>query len=724
MLIVENMILQLLDIDLKQESLQRVLWISPNQDYVVVVDITNSKKMQFPVFRKYKDIIKEANNGQLKKVDFEPDLRLLSPDEEYLKVHKTKRDEKWDVIKDIVSEEPDIYIREKRGTLIKTVNEKTGKAKKVIYEYLKKYWFYGKTINGLLDNYFDCGAPGEPRMYKKKPGPRPKDGNDFIVTQQDKAIFEKAIKHFHIKEGMDIKATHEHMLSEWYSTESVRKRGVLIPIVEPEKSPTLRQFRGWYSKNYTKFDRYSNRHGKRKAEMNVRPLLGNSEERALSVGSLYEIDSTPADIILVAEDRKTILGSPTLYIVKDVLSRLITGFNVTLFHASVIEQMVALENAATNKVDFCKKYGVDIDDSEWPCEHLPRMIAGDRGELRAKMSENLVNLKVEIANAPSYRGDLKPFVEQDFRITNKKIREVFGNAGAKPPKMIERGDKDPTRKAMLTIHDFTQFMIYFTLAYNKKALNNDYFITREMFNDKVDLTPIDVWNWGEGKKLLHEEPRELLRFNLLPKETANVTRWGIKWQGMYYTHELGIKQGWFVEGRIDGQKKITVIYDPRNVSSIFIRLKDGSMEQCHLTSKYKEYDDLHLEDVKAIMKYKKEQIDQKAKEEKQHNAELIAYTKEIVSNAKKETKNATVGMSHYERMKNKRKSRKSEARSIGSQDAWTASDQSNLEENPDQKGEIITFSKNLDKVTSKQNEIQKIFSEKSKKRRRNREFME
>ena len=48
MVIVENMILELLDVDLKQESLQRVLWVSANQEYVVVVDITNSKKMKFP----------------------------------------------------------------------------------------------------------------------------------------------------------------------------------------------------------------------------------------------------------------------------------------------------------------------------------------------------------------------------------------------------------------------------------------------------------------------------------------------------------------------------------------------------------------------------------------------------------------------------------------------------------------------------------------------------
>ena len=524
---------------------------------------------------------------------------------------------------------------------------------------------------------------------------------------------------------MDIKATHQRMCEEWYSTEKIRKRGVLIPIVVPEQSPTLRQFRNWYDKNHSKYDKYSNRYGKRKAEMNVRALLGNSEERALSVGSLFEIDSTPADIILVAVDRKTILGSPTLYIVKDVFSRLIAGFNITLSHASVIEQMVALENAATNKVEFCMNYGIEIEESEWPCSHLPQMLAGDRGELRAKMSENLVNLKVDVANAPSYRGDLKPYVEQDFRITNKKIREHFANAGAKPPKLIERGEKDPARNAMLTIYEFTQFMIYFTLAYNKKALNKEYLITKEMFEDKVELTPIGVWNWGKGKKLLHVEPRDSLRFNLLPKEGATVTRWGIKWQGMYYASDLGLKQGWFVEEQIEGETEITIRYDPRNVSSIFIRLKDGGLQQCYLTAKYKEYDGLHLEDVKAIMKYKKDQIDLNEKEEKQHQADLFAYSKSIVKNAEKETMDATAGMSYSERQKDKRDTRKAEAKVRGSQNAWTASEHLNLGENKIHKGEVVSFPKKApDNLLKEQSEAQRLFSEKSKKRRRNHESLE
>jgi hypothetical protein len=418
--IVKNSIIELLDNELNRESLQRVLWISTNIKEVIVVDITDKQNIQFPFLRKYEGITNEMQEGSCRLVEFEPDLRLISPDPAYLNKYKVERERNWAVIKDIVIQEPDIYISKQRGPLVTNTSEKSGRSKKEIYRLLKKYWFYGKSKNGLLKDYFDCGAPREDRTYEKKTGPKSKDGNKFIVTEDDKEIFEKAVKEFHINKEMDLTATHRHMCEKYYTTVLYRKNNVLVPILEPEKMPTLRQFRYWYNNKFTFADRYSKRHGKRKAEMDVRAFQGDATERALDVGYLFEIDSTPADIILVSEDRQTIIGTPTLYIVKDVLSRMIAGFHASLASASAIEQMVALENAGTNKVEFCRQYGIEIEEDDWPCAHLPKFLTGDRGELKSKMTENLVNINVDVANAPSYRGDLKPFVEQHFRLTNKK----------------------------------------------------------------------------------------------------------------------------------------------------------------------------------------------------------------------------------------------------------------------------------------------------------------
>jgi hypothetical protein len=724
--IIENNIIELLDHGLNHVSLLRVLWISPDKKDVVVVDISDDKNMKYPFFKEYEELVNEINKGMSKVLHTDPDLRLISPAEEYLEKYKESRDSNWNVIKEIVIKEPDIYISDTRGKLVIMTAEETGKAKKEIYRWLKKYWFYGKTKNGLLRNYFNCGAPGEARNYTLKPGPKSKDGNSFVITDKDKKIFKKAIERFHIKEKKSLKATHQHMCEESYHSGYYRKHGVMVPIVEEEgKAPTLRQFKYWYYNNYSQKERYSNKYGKRKAEINMRALMGDPTERALGVGYLYEIDSTPADIILVSEDRETIIGTPTLYIVKDVFSRIIAGFHASLNPASSIEQMVALENAATNKVEFCRQYGIEIEESDWPCINLPQLLAGDRGELKGRLSENLVNLKVDVANAPSYRGDLKPFVERHFKLTNDQIRDLLFEVGAKPAKIKERGDFDPARNAALTIYEFTQFMILQIITYNKSALSEGYFVTKEMFQDKVELSPLGVWNWGKDKKLLHEVPRNLLRYNLLPKAKVNVTRWGIEHSDMCYTSENGLKDGWFEEEKIEGQKQVTICYDPRNVSSIFIRLRNGQLVQCFLTGKYKEFEGLHIEEVKTIMKYKKEEIRRKEKEEKQYQAELHAFSKKLVNDATNKTKEATSGISFNKRQKNKRDTKKSEGRAIGSKNAWTSSESPEKRNELSQTTDIISFPKEYQLgLASKKNEIQHLFSAKNKERRRDSEHME
>ena len=714
----ENTVVALFDENYIPETFLRVLWISSELDIIFVMDITDKKILGLPYQYKYDDLLLEIKEDRGKIIELDPDLRLISPEASYLEKYKADRDKNWFAISEIVCKEPDIYFSKKRSSMIAEMIEKTGRSKKEIYRLLKRYWFYGKNRNGLMKNYFDCGALGESRNYLRKPGPR--STNYYLVTEKDREIFEKAVERFHRKGGMDLTATYTHMVEEFYPSGYYRKNGVMVPIIDSKSAPTKRQFTYWYHKNHSFLERYRKRYGDRKAEMNIRPLQGDPSERALSIGYLYEVDSTPADIILVTEDRKTIIGTPTLYIVKDVFSRMIAGFHVSLSPPSGIEQIVALENAATNKREYCKEFDINIDEEDWPCKNLPKLLNGDRGELKSQLLNNFVNINVDVSNAPSYRGDLKPYVEQHFRITNKKIRELFFTAGAKPPQMINRGDKDPTPNAALTIYEFTRIMILHTIAFNKSALNAEFFVTREMFMDKVALSPIEIWKWGESKKLLHEIPRDVLRYNLLPKVKGIVTRFGIKCNGMYYTSDLGLKDGWFVSGSINGMKEIEASYDPRNVSRIFIRLKNGKLEPCNLTDRYKDYENLHLEEVKAIQKYKKEEIQRNEELEKQHFAELHAFSNELIRSAQKETKNATKGMSKYERQKNKRNIKKMESEKIGSERAWTSVSTSQL----DASKEVLSFSQINLETEEPKDWLKDKFSMKNRERRANRETWE
>lgn len=62
--------------------------------------------------------------------------------------------------------------------------------------------------------------------------------------------------------------------------------------------------------------------------------------------------------------------------------------------------MMAIANAASNKVEFCRTFGIDIEQHEWPAEHIPGTVAGDRAEmLAAGVDHMLEQFNVGVANA-------------------------------------------------------------------------------------------------------------------------------------------------------------------------------------------------------------------------------------------------------------------------------------------------------------------------------------
>lgn len=142
-MIFENSILEVLDNELKPASILRILWISSDVEEVVVVEISNNKKIELPFFWKYSAIFEGIREGMVRILNIEPDIRLISPEENYLEKYKPQRETNWNIIKEIVIKEPDIYIPKLRGMLVKNALENTGKSKKEIYRLLKRYWFYG-----------------------------------------------------------------------------------------------------------------------------------------------------------------------------------------------------------------------------------------------------------------------------------------------------------------------------------------------------------------------------------------------------------------------------------------------------------------------------------------------------------------------------------------------------------------------------------------------------
>ena len=230
-------------------------------------------------------------------------------------------------------------------------------------------------------------------------------------------------------------------------------------------------------------------------ESKHRPILSDSKSETNGPGTRFQIDATIADIYLVSSlDVNKVIGRPVIYAVIDVYSRIVTGLYVGLEGPSWIGAMMALDNMVADKVHFCKQYGIEIFEEQWPTYHLPEIIIADRGEFEGYSVENLINnLNIKIENTTAYRGDLKGIVERKFRTLNGKVKQK--TPGAIQKEYRERGDRDYRLDATLSLKEFTAIIITLVLHHNHKIIDK-YPMEKEMITDGLVPTPIKLWNWG------------------------------------------------------------------------------------------------------------------------------------------------------------------------------------------------------------------------------------
>jgi hypothetical protein len=545
---------------ISERLVERVLWIDEGYILAFVFDIEAQKG--FPHPRKVSEILESLSSGIAVKIAKDPWARIIQ-DEHLTTKEKKCRDKAWDIIAPIVAQEPSIYERRLRGPLVKEAVEKynAGKQKerlieKTVYGYLRRFWQRGKTPNALIPDYANSSGKGErkgvgskkrgrPRKYKNDPD----IGEGKNVTEQDRRIFRITIDTCYNTSKKNTLANAYEQMVKLYYKEDIRydENGVMKSILKPHNEiPTLEQFRYWY-----KVERQSDvektiksRKGSKNFSLNNRAILGTSKEETRGPGSRFQIDATIADVYLVSQyNSNWIIGRPVIYVVIDVFSRMIAGIYVGLEGPSWLGAMMALANAAADKVKFCREYGIEITEEDWPVHHLPDAILGDRGELIGMPVEKnfIPNLHVRVENAASYRADWKGIVERRFALFHGHVKPF--TPGYVDVDFRQRGGKDYRLYSRLTIDAFTKIIIHIVLFHNKEHNLTKYSRDIEMIADDVPSIPIELWKWGISNRSgrLKSFSEEIVKLNLMPTSKATITAKGIKLQGkeMYYTCPTG-----------------------------------------------------------------------------------------------------------------------------------------------------------------------------------------
>ncbi|KIL51780.1 Mu transposase C-terminal domain-containing protein [Jeotgalibacillus campisalis] len=682
-----NTIIEHRDKELKMISIERVLWISKNLDTVVVISIDQKEKYPFPQFKKYSAIIELLTTPFSVKLDIDPYTNMNNPSREYLEKYKKIRDEKWDLIKDYVEMEPYIYEEKNLIELVKEIRRETGKRSKRIYSILREYWIGGKTINSLLPNYSNSGGRGKSKNKSEKKMGRPSKKTTFFgpkvkgvnVVEDDKTIFELAIKQFYKGKNTTLKGTYKEMRAQYYISGYKKLNGELVPTLLPdEEAPTYRQFLYWYKSTYGYKYQLTNNIGERQYQLTGRPIIGNSQNKATGPGDIFEIDATIGDIYLVSEiDRSRIIGRPVIYIVKDAYSRLVVGVYVGLEGPSWLAAMMALENTTTNKKLYCRQLGIEIEEENWPSSQLPKKIKADRGEFESINADKIVDsFGIQIINTPPYRADLKGIVERHFRILNDRIK-LHWVPGIVHKDFKVRGGKDYRLDAKLTLKAFEKIIVLTILEHNTTIING-YSLEKEMISAAILPTPLNIWNWGYKHRsgVLKQVTSDEIRLNLMPTGKASVTGEGVVFNKMRYSSSKAINEGWFEKGR-NKRWSESVLYDPRDVKHIYI-----GGEKFNLTERDEAFKGFRLEEVQEQQFIMEANIQGSATSQRQLEVDTNSKIKKIIDQEIKNSNGYLTGLeSKSERLSKIKINRKAEKNHIRENEKWSDTLENNQKNN-------------------------------------------
>jgi len=491
-----------------------------------------------------------------------------------------------------------LFDKKSRNQKIKSALKESNESRLYLVRQLRRYWQRGMSPDALAPDYTKCGAPGKDRIGIRKPGSKrtTSPGEGVSITEEIANCFKLAIEGFYLVKDVDLKEARTKANALLRS----KYRGI-----KAEDLPTERQFRYFFNKHYAKPLVVKARTPSIQYAKDVEPSHSTAATNNFGPGARYEIDATIADLHLVsAHDSDRIVGRPIVYKVKDVFSRMTVGLYVGLENPSWATASIALAHAFCDKVEYCRRFGVEITESDWPSIGTPATITADRGELLSKHGDVLVNrFGITLTNTRAYRGDDKGIVEKSFHMMHVDILP-YVKGKVEPVNGKKKAGKRTELSANLTLYDFTKMVIISEINRNTSIPLKGYDFESDMPTD-LPAIPVQLWRWGVKNRtgVLREVNPKLTYVNMLPHSKATISPSGICFKGLFYTCKEAVELGWFHKNRsVPRPKSIEVAYDPLNTNVLYARPdnKFDSVWECVLQSESRRYQDMSLVEAMSI----------------------------------------------------------------------------------------------------------------------------
>lgn len=347
-----------------------------------------------------------------------------------------------------------------------------------------------------------------------------KKNSEKALTQDEKNMRWALNKFFYTHNKNSLMTAYTMLLKEKYCD----TMGVLNG-----EYPSFYQFRYFYRKTRNLQNFYISRNGLKNYQRNNRPLVGGgTSEFAPNIG-VGMLDATVCDIYLI-NNAGNLVGRPILTVCIDAYSGLCCGYSLS-WEGGVYSLIGLMLNIIADKVEWCKKFGIDIGEDEWDCDMLPAAFVTDMGsEYKSRNFEQIAELGVSVTNLPSYRPELKGRVEKFFDLVQDMYKKYLKGKGVIEPDYREKGAHDYRKDACLTMSDFEKILLHCIIYYNSKRIIENFPYTEAMIDAEVKPYAADIWKWGKsqvGANLIAVDEK-LLILTLLPRTIGEFGRKGLR----------------------------------------------------------------------------------------------------------------------------------------------------------------------------------------------------
>lgn len=561
----------------------------------------------------------------------------------------------------------DAVVREYGPDFVELDNKKP---KPVIMALQKQYGVNHTTILRIINKFLHSGcknssllkialAPIEKdKSTANKRGKKSSNKNAYgkNLTERDIANMDKYIRRYMSVQPATMQNCYDDMITDMY-TEQVFENDAWEEIeFPPDQCPSIYQFLYRLRRDNTMRQRGEAKKGKRQYNNSNRPLTGTALSGVSGPGDVFEMDACELDIAVVSKtDRSRTVGSPVVYFMVDVYSKLIIAASISFDNNSVIAFTQCLKNLVEEKPSIFESYGLTLATTKsgltindvMPVNIKPHVIRVDHGsDFISKEAQRIAkenNIQLDYVTPAT--GSYKSIVERSFRNFQDQMTDPTFNIGNKPKSGVRKHNK----QAKLTINDVKKIMYRFIYFHNMGEHKTKYPLTPDMVEKGVSNIPAELWQYGIKRYGYpsYISNRNQFLYSLLTPVDAKITRNGIEYKGLRFIPDINRDKD--MENKMVSGKTqpVKIRIDPRDISAVFYlhdgivytaRLVDDIIHRDLIGMTWAEFED-HKKKTAQLIKEKSVETDQLRRVIRKSNRETIRNAKAASGKGKSDDKN-------------------------------------------------------------------------------------